>query len=172
MLQRRGLLPSAVRLLIVGPVQDAGAQQALDEAIRRDSLERVVGQYPGTTHPEDYYHACDVCVLYSPAEGLSNVSIEALAAGRPVILSEPANAAGVIEHGVTGWVVRAGDVEHLAETLYHIISMPDAELAAMRAACAQRAQQYGVETLVQRYMSLYETWSLSAASRLSLGEIV
>lgn len=172
MLKRRNLLPPDVRFLIVGPVQDAAAQQMLDEAICQDSLEAIVSQHPEATHPEDYYHACDVCVLFSPAEGLSNVSIEALAAGRPVIISEPANAAGVIEHGVTGWVVRGGDREHLAETLSYAITISDEESSRMRAACVQRAQEYGVETLVQRYTDLYETWRPSAASRLSLGELV
>jgi len=155
-LKQQDHLPDDVRLYIVGPVQDEHAKRLLDEAICQAGLEATVIYHPATTHPEDYYHACDVSILYSPAEGLPNVCIESLAAGRPVLISQTANAAGVIEDGVTGWVIRPHDQEHLADALSQIIMMPDSDLARMREACLQRAQQYRVEALVERYACLYQ----------------
>ncbi|HEY7347981.1 MAG TPA: glycosyltransferase family 4 protein [Ktedonobacterales bacterium] len=166
-LKRQSRLPSDVRCFIVGPVQGAAAQKALDAVILQDELGEVVIQHPETPYPEDYYHACDATILYSPAEGLPNVSIESLAAGRPVIISQAANAAGVIEDGVTGWVAPTNDVSSLADILHHVMMMSDAELVQMRQACLQRAQDYSVETLVQRYMTLYETWQPAALLSIS-----
>lgn len=154
-LKRQNRLPCDVRFFIVGPVHHSEAQRLLDEAIQRDGLEAQVIQHEQTTHPEDYYHACDASILYSPAEGLPNVALESLAAGRPVIISEAANAAGVIEHGVTGWVVPMHDAQHFADTLHTVITMSEAELAAMRQTCLDRAQQYSGEKLAERYTSLY-----------------
>jgi len=41
-------------------------------------------------------------------EGVPNVVLEALAAGRPVIISQAANNAGLIEQEKTGWIVQTG----------------------------------------------------------------
>ncbi len=162
LLKRQQRLPADVRLFIVGPIQDAAAQQALDDAIQRDALGQQVVQHAATMHPEDYYHACDACALYSPAEGLPNVAIETLASGRPMLISQAANSAGVIEHGVTGWVARTQDRADLADTLAHIFSLPDSKLTQMRAACLQRARAYRVEALTERYMTLYEKYHPAA----------
>jgi glycosyltransferase involved in cell wall biosynthesis len=157
LLKQQNRLPSGVRCFIVGPVQDAAAQRALDEALAQGELGEEIIQHPETAHPEDYYQACDATVLYSPAEGLPNVSIESLAAGRPVIISETANAAGMIEDGVTGWVAPSNDVPALADILHQVMRMEDAELMPMRQACLKRAQDFSVEALVDHYMHLYES---------------
>lgn len=162
LLKRRDELPSNTRLVIVGPIQEPEAQRALAKAISQDGLEDVVIQHPATAHPEDYYHACDVCLVYSPArtpgEGLPSVILEAMAAGRPVLVSEAANAAQVIKDTVTGWVVRSNDPHRLADTLRSILSLSDQAFAQMREACLQAVQAYTVDLMVQRYMRLYERW--------------
>lgn len=155
LLARQGRLPAGVRLLIAGPQQEIAAQTLLEETVWAYALGDIVIQHPATPYPEDYYHACDACVLYSPNEGLSNVSLEALAAGRPVVVSQAANAAGAIQHGVTGWVVPDGSVERLAETLHEIIRLPAAQLDAMREACVERAGQYSVDVMVRAYTRFY-----------------
>jgi glycosyltransferase involved in cell wall biosynthesis len=156
LLKAQGRLAPAVRVFIVGPPHHADAQMLLDTAIREHDLGEVVIQCPETAHPEDYYSACDASLLVSPGEGLPNVALESLSAGRPVIISAAANASGVIEEGVTGWVVRTGDVAALADTLAQVIAMPESALAAMHAACVARAREYSLEHLVSRYTSLYE----------------
>ena len=162
-LKRRGQLPADTRLFIVGPPHHERAQQLLDQAIARDELAETVVQHQATAHPEDYYAACDAVILFSPNEGMPNVPLEALAAGKPVIISASANAASIVEHGVTGWVVPTGDTTALAGTLRQVIDLPDAALAAMARSCRERAQHYSVARLVERYSALYT--SLVAAPR-------
>jgi glycosyltransferase involved in cell wall biosynthesis len=84
--------------------------------------------------------------------------LEALAAGRPVIISEEANRAEVITDGETGWIVPTGDVARLAETLERALALTATELAGMRQACLDRAAEYSVDALVARYTQLYESW--------------
>jgi glycosyltransferase involved in cell wall biosynthesis len=165
LLKKRHQLPIDYRVFIVGPVEDMAMQAQLDEAIQADDLSEEIIHHGATLTPVDYYHACDVSILFTTLEGLPIVALESLAAGRPVIISEEANAAGVVEHGKTGWVVRSGDIEHLAETLYTSLTVPDAILAQMRQFCVQRAQEYSIENLVERYTQLYETWCPSTSCR-------
>jgi glycosyltransferase involved in cell wall biosynthesis len=155
-LQRSGCLPPGTRVLLIGEREDAGVQAQLDKAIAEHDLADVIHQHPPTDCPEAYYHAADVTVLASLWEGLPNAALESLAAGRPVVISEAANASDVIEHGVTGWVVRTGDVTHLAETLGAVLARSDDELDDMRAACLRRALDYAMPLLIERTQALYE----------------
>jgi glycosyltransferase involved in cell wall biosynthesis len=93
-------------------------------------------------------------------EGLPNVILESLATGRPVLLSEAANAASVIEDGRTGWIVRTGDVEQLAQALARALVQPE----ALRANCIAAAQPFAMETMVASYSALYERLSASPSA--------
>jgi glycosyltransferase involved in cell wall biosynthesis len=168
MLKREGRLPPALRVCIVGQVEDREMQARLEAAVRRDALEGVVMQHPATAQPERYYWAADASILFSTLEGISIAMLESLAAGRPVILSEEANAAGVIADGVTGWVARTDDTAHLAELLAGVAALPPAELVSMREACVCRAAEFSVVRLVERYAELYD--NLLAGTARSGGE--
>jgi glycosyltransferase involved in cell wall biosynthesis len=158
--EQRGL-PDNLRVVIVGERENQTYQQKLDEDVIRYALQDVIRQYPQTAQPEVFYHTGDVTVLATLWEGLPNVALESLAAGRPVIISEAANAAGVIEHGVNGWIVRTGDVAHLAETLAMVLALPPETIQTIRAACVRRASDFSIERMVQRYDQLYaRLWAM------------
>ena len=156
LLKRQGLSLDDVRLVIVGHSQEAIYQEMLDAVVTREGLAGVVMQQPTTSEPEAYLAACDASVLSSPSEGLPVVALESLAAGRPVILSQGANAAEVIADGRTGWVTPTNSPADLAVALRQVIEAPDAALAAMRPVCQAEAAQYTAQALVRRYMALYD----------------
>jgi glycosyltransferase involved in cell wall biosynthesis len=156
-LKREGRLPEHIRVCILGQVEDAESQRQLEAAIAEAELEDVVIQRPETPTPELYYHACDVTALYTVKEGISIAMLESLASGRPVIISEEANAAGIIEHGRTGWVVPTDDLTSFAETLAKVLALPQETLCETRSACVERSQPYSIEALASRYMQLYDS---------------
>lgn len=163
LLKREGLSLADTRLLIVGHSQEEEYQRLLDEVIAREGLGDIVTQQPTTREPEAYLAACDVSVLASPSEGLPVVALESLAAGKPVILSQGANAAEVIADGRTGWVTPSNAASDLAAALRRVIMMPDDELNAMRSVCQTEAAQYTSQALARRYMALYEALLTPAA---------
>jgi glycosyltransferase involved in cell wall biosynthesis len=160
MLAQKDQLPEQTQFWFVGDVHHPEAEAKLNKAIAHDNLQAYFRRFPPTRQPESYYHAADVVILASLWEGLPNVALEALAAGRPVLISEAANAAGIIEHGVNGWIVRTGDVADLAEVLYQVMQLPSDSLTQMRDACIQTAQCYSMQAMVQRYEVLYEHLNL------------
>lgn len=153
LMKSSGRISPALRVYLVGYVEDLSVQAKIDAAMA--DLEQIVSQYPATDEPETYYWDAAVTLLPSLYEGMPNVVLESLAAGRPIILSEKANAAGIITNGVEGWVVRTGDVAHLADTMTKVAAVPAAQLATMGAACQQRAADFAMEHMVQRYRKLY-----------------
>ncbi len=150
-------LPHDMRLWIVGPVQHQQAQQLLNETITKYALGSIVTQFPPTPHPEDYYYASDVCLLFSPSEGLANVAIESFAASRPLIISANANAANMVVEGQTGWIVPTANINELAATLSEVLVLPNETLRAMQQQCWEAAQQFSAKRMVAEYEQLYAT---------------
>lgn len=156
-LRAAGSWPESARVVLLGESEAAfdGYRQALDDRIAALGLDTIVTRLPRTDQPEAFYRAADVVALPSTFEGMPNVALEALAAGRPVILSEAANAAGVIADGETGWVVRTGDVGHLAAALQAALALPDDDMARLREACRQRSLDFSMVKMVESYQDLY-----------------
>lgn len=156
LLKQRGMLSANIHALLVGDHEDDAVQHQIDMFVERYSLYDQFHQYPKTDQPTQFYHAADSTVLVALyGEGLPNVLLESLAAGRPVIVSQAANRANLIEHGKTGWIVRTGDVEHLAETIQHVLTLPDDDLEAMRENCRVAVAGYTMEKMVQHHQELY-----------------
>ncbi|MFW5691179.1 MAG: glycosyltransferase family 4 protein [Chloroflexota bacterium] len=157
LLQRDHQLPPDVRAFIVGEVEHAEVQARMAALIAEHQLDEVIIQHERTSQPAAYYHAADYTI--SPAhsgEGLPNVLLESMAAGKPVIVSEAANRAGVITHGQTGWVFRTGDAAHLAQTIRAALATPPDQRQQMQAACRAKAQEFTMQKMVQRHEQVYD----------------
>lgn len=88
----------------------------LEECIRRLGIGdrvRLAGAV-GQEELIDYYHAADLFVLPSLAEGLPVVLMEAMACGLPVVASRIAGIPELVEDGVSGLLVPAGRADALA----------------------------------------------------------
>src|SRR4029453_1315410 len=67
-------------------------------------------------------------VLPSFAEGLPVVLMEALALGRPVVCTDIAGHAELVENGVNGWRVPGGSPAALCGALREVLALAPAEL--------------------------------------------
>src|SRR5699024_5254360 len=65
--------------------------------------------------PEKYFYIMDVLIFPTYREGFGNVSIQAQAAGTPVIASNVTGAKDTIKDGKTGFLVPPKDVESIVE---------------------------------------------------------
>jgi L-malate glycosyltransferase len=66
----------------------------------------------------------DVCVLSSSSEGFSNSILEYMAAAKPVVATDVGGAREAIIEGETGFLVRSGDDEALAERIITLLRDP------------------------------------------------
>ncbi|TWU56874.1 Alpha-D-kanosaminyltransferase [Rubripirellula tenax] len=123
-------------LVMVG---DGPFRGELENMIRRYGLESNVRLAGWQNDVEVRQSLLDsrALVLSSFAEGLPVVIMESLAMGRPVISTNIAGVAELVQPGVCGWLVPAGAIEPLAKRMREAIEMPVEELAQYGKAGAQ-----------------------------------
>ena len=80
-------------------------------------------------------------VVSSFAEGLPVVIMESLALGRPVVSTNIAGVAELVEQDVCGWLVPAGCVHALADKMQEALTMPVEELARYGERGAERVRR-------------------------------
>jgi glycosyltransferase involved in cell wall biosynthesis len=97
-----------------------------------------------------WMRACDVACLVSEREGFGLTAIEALACGRPVVVSRGVPSGAAVSEGVTGAFCDAGDATDIAAALMRAAALQPA--AAARAA----AEPYGVEREAARAVGVLE----------------
>ena len=101
--------------------------------------------------------AADVVVLPSLAEGLPLAIIEAFALGRPVVASAVGGVPELIEDGVTGRLVRAGDASALADAIRGVLDDPTAAARLGSAAATRYASSFTAERMVAETETLYDS---------------
>ena len=87
------------------------------------------------------YQSADLFVFPSVAEGFGQVLLEALACGLPLLGTTHTAAPDLIEDGIQGFIVEPRRPDLLAERIRWAITHKD-ELATMRAAARERAEQF------------------------------
>jgi glycosyltransferase involved in cell wall biosynthesis len=104
----------ATTFLIAGDGKDRELLEELRDDLDLDGAVRFVGRVEDV---RSLLAATDVLCHPSLHDGLPNSIIEAMAMSRPVVASRLGGIPEVVEHGVTGMLVRANDVPGLNEAL-------------------------------------------------------
>jgi glycosyltransferase involved in cell wall biosynthesis len=100
--------------------------------------------------------ALDVLVLASTSpEPFGRVLIEAMAAGKPVIASDAGAAREIIENGVQGLLVPAGDAEALAHAIVHLLTHRDVATIMGQKGRARVRERFGMQAYVEGVQAIY-----------------
>ena len=97
----------------------------------------------------------DLCVLSTRHEGCSNVIMEAMAAGKPVVATNVGGNPELVEDGVTGLLVPPTDAAALAGAITRLLQHPDEAQAMGVRGRARAAQRFSIEAAVQANEALY-----------------
>ena len=112
------------KFLLVG--QDAGYKDELIRVSKKLGIEdRVV--FAGCLPDDEFiasYYASDIFILFSEWEGFGIVAIEAMAAGKPLIVSDRGSLPFVVKDGKTGFVVPFENKKLLKEKIKLLLSNP------------------------------------------------
>ena len=88
------------------------------------------------------------------AELQSLATMEAMAAGRPVVAADAMALPHLVHPGQNGWLYRPGDVPALADRLHRIFTEPNA-LARMGGASRRIIADHAIDRSLDSFESLY-----------------
>ena len=108
------------------------------------------------------YARWDVFVQPSLDEGWSMATLEAMAAGLPVVGTSAGGLPELVEDGRTGYVVEPADVQALADRLCHLLLNPDRRHAMGEAGRTRARERFGVARMAAGVAGVYD--QLLAAS--------
>ncbi len=149
-------LPGEFKTIFIGEISSTSTQQELERAVETFSLQGLIQQLPATHEIAPYYQAADITILPSSSEAFPNVVLESFAAGKSVIISDAANSARLVTHGLNGWVFPTGNSEALAQCILEAIANSPEQRTEMGKAGQTVAAQFTVEKMVTSYTQLYE----------------
>jgi glycosyltransferase involved in cell wall biosynthesis len=137
-------------LVMVGSI----VEKNLADELKRTGNGRVkfIGQVPHS-HIVKYLQGADAYVQPSRLEGLANATMEAMAAGLPVISTDTCGQRELIQNGVNGWLIPPGDPAALHRALDELAGDPEL------------AQRFGMEarqTIVDKFDPKKETARLAS----------
>ncbi|MEO5760545.1 MAG: glycosyltransferase [Mesorhizobium sp.] len=113
--------------LVGGAFESEERERALGELVQTMGLAARVSVLPFVPDPSEHYRWADIVTVPSRRpESLGRVAIEAMAYGRPPLVSAIGGLVEVVSDGETGWHVPPGDAAALAKKLEEIILRPDA----------------------------------------------
>jgi glycosyltransferase involved in cell wall biosynthesis len=127
----------------------------LAAAVRDLGLDDVVALRGGTEQPERALAELDVFVQPSFTEATSNVLLEAMAMGLPVVATDVGGTAAIIEHEVTGLLVPAGDSAALAKAVIRLAETPELAGRLGTAARARVRARFGMGRMVTEIEDVY-----------------
>lgn len=114
------------RFVLVGSEENHGEMAKLTEQVEKHGLQRWVtftGEMPRDIVPL-YYRLADIFLLPSFIEGMPISIIEALRSGLPVISTRIAGIPDMIEHEVSGLLIKPGAPEEIAQAVLALKTDP------------------------------------------------
>ena len=97
----------------------------------------------------------NVSVLSSTSEGLSNVILESMAVGKPVVATNVGGSKEMIKDGITGYLVPPADPQSMANAILDLLRNPEKAVAMGEMGRKEVEEKFTVETMVKKYEELY-----------------
>ena len=142
-----------VRLDLVGTGDAEASNVALARELGIAHLVRFVG-YVAREQIAAHYAAANVFVLPSYNEGMSVATLEAMAAGLPVVVTRTGGTAELVVEGVNGLTFDWADVDALTAHIRQLAQNRPL-IRQMSAASRQRAEQFSWDAAAEQYLELF-----------------
>jgi glycosyltransferase involved in cell wall biosynthesis len=105
---------------------------------------------------ESIINCFDVAVLATFEEGISNSIIEYMALQKPVIATNGGGTCELVKDGITGYLVREGDIYELAEKIEFLLNHPDVGLKMGAEGKMRIIEEFNFEKMVHGFKDEYE----------------
>lgn len=143
-----------LRLLMAG--LDCGTLEVVREAIRDASVEEFCRIVTGDSNPEhDVYPSIDIYVCASESEGFSNVLLEAMACGHPVIATDVGGNAEAIRDKQDGFIVPPFSPAAIVQAAEPLIKDRDLRQKMGESGRERALKTFSIPMMVRAYENRY-----------------
>ena len=130
--------------------------------IQQSGLQDRVRLFPASRTLVEIYNSASAVALLSFYEGLPNVICEAMACGRPVLMSKVSDVDNLVRHGVNGFQFNPNSPDDIADTIIRFCRLNQHERDLMgKNSRAMAEKMFNSENIAASYLCLLE----AAASR-------
>ncbi len=144
-----------VRFLIIGEEED-NLKESITRQIEDFGLTDKVMVLGFREDVPELLRILDVFVLSSVSEGLSIATIEAMAAGVPVVVTKSGGPQEVVVEGKTGFLVTPKEEKSLAEKTLLLLDNRKLATSMGKEAQAQVRARFGIDTMIRNYETVYQ----------------
>jgi N-acetyl-alpha-D-glucosaminyl L-malate synthase BshA len=132
-----------------------GSFAPFTKEVKRLGLEEKVIVRENVDTIEDYLQASDLALITSDSESFCLSILEAMFFACPSVATSVGGIPEVIEHGLTGLLAPAGDVEALSHAVEGLLSDPARRAALGQSAQSRARARFSSSIIVPRYVALY-----------------
>ena len=163
LLRALAALPDAISLDVVGDGEDRETLDVLARSLGVASRVTWHGAQAGDALPA-FYRGAVALVVPSVDEGLGLVAVEAQLCETPVVAFASGGLIDVVEHGVTGMLVKQRDPAALAAAIAAVLARADRGAALGRAGRERALAEFKPSVVARRYLDIYHA-ALDPTSR-------
>jgi glycosyltransferase involved in cell wall biosynthesis len=141
------------RLVLIG---DGPDRKSLEELAKELGIQKRVtftGSLPFSETPA-YMKAANLFGFASVTETQGLATLEAMAAGLPVIAVDASGTRDILRHGQQGYLVE-NNAEALSAAIKKLLSNPD-QMKKFSEAAYKKAQSFNIEKLTEKLLDVYE----------------
>lgn len=144
------------QLVLVGAEGDFRQQELRAQVLAERQTQLVMPGFVDRATTADYFRRAAVYVTATQYETFGYTVLEAMASGAPVVASRVGGIPELVEDGVTGMLVEAGDAGLLGDAITRVLT--DAEMRAEMGGKAREkaVREYRVEAVLEQTMAVYE----------------
>ena len=143
-----------IKLMVVGGGEHLDYLKGLTRTWQLDQDVIFCGAISNDQMPA-YYNACDL--FLNPTlrwEGLPITTIEAMACGKPIVISKIGGTPSTIEEGLSGFFVGPGDTRAIVGRCLELLKNPDLSEKMGLNARTRAVEFFNQEKMVEAYLSL------------------
>lgn len=145
---------SRFRFVIVGDGPERGNLEQFAREVEVSGYVRFLGHRPDAAA---LLHHADLFWLASDFEGMSNSLMEAMACGKPCVVSDIPPNRELVVHGKTGYCINPGDSVGYAQFTTRLLDDPLLAAALGDAGRTRMTDEFSVTRMIARHVDLYES---------------
>jgi len=112
---------------------------------------------PKSNEVESIVNACDIGVLFTYSEGISNAIIEYMACGKPVIASREGGTGEIITHAENGFLLSGESPEEISLLLTDLMDNKEKRMEIGSRARRQIEDKFSIDSMGNEFSKLYSS---------------